>query len=53
MKAKFVVMAAVVMLAVVLALGGTAWADQSAAPVDPMYVGCSESTDFGSASRSS
>jgi serine protease AprX len=38
MKAKFVVMAAVVMLAVVLALGGTAWADQSAAPVDPSVL---------------
>ena len=34
MKARFFVMAAVVLLAVFLALGGTAWADQGAAPVD-------------------
>ena len=38
MKARFVVMAAVLLLAVVLAWGGTAWADQSAAPVDPSVL---------------
>jgi serine protease AprX len=38
MKARFVVMAAVLLLAVVLAWGGTAWAEQSAAPVDPSVL---------------
>ena len=38
MKARFLVMAMVLLLAVVLALGGTAWADQSAAPVDPSVL---------------
>jgi serine protease AprX len=38
MKARLFVIGAAVLLAVVLALGGTAWADQASAPVDPSVL---------------
>ena len=38
MKARFLVMAAALLLAIVLAWGGTAWADQGSAPVDPSVL---------------
>ena len=38
MKAKLFVMGAAVLLAVVLAMGGTAWADQGSAPIDPSVL---------------
>ena len=38
MKAKLFVMGAAVLLAMILAMGGTAWADQGSAPVDPSVL---------------
>ena len=38
MKARFLVMGAALLLAVSLACGGTAWADQGSAPVDPSVL---------------
>ncbi len=38
MKARFLVMVAALLLAIVLAWGGTAWADQGSAPVDPSVL---------------
>ena len=38
MRARFLVIVAALLLAAVLALGGTAWADQSAANVDPSVL---------------
>ena len=38
MKARLLVMGAALLLAVVLACGGTAWADQTSAPVDPSVL---------------
>ena len=38
MKARFLVMVAALLLAISLAWGGTAWADQGSAPVDPSVL---------------
>ena len=38
MKARFLVMVAALLLAIVLVWGGTAWADQASAPVDPSVL---------------
>ena len=55
MKARFFVIGAALLLAVVLALGGTAWADQASAPVDPSILteldaGNGVATEIGRAS---